>query len=363
MRYWKTLLLLLQFGFAMGQDPADSLQEAHRGTVFGLPILYNTPETSWAFGLAGIYSFYTDRPAPRAATLPSQLQLAAAYTLNRQLFFFMPYDIFTPHNAFRFNGELGFYRYTYFYYGIGNEYEEFPGELFSVTFPRIRINALKRTGGKLYAGLRFWLDDFQITETASEGLLANGNIPGAEGGLVSGVGPMLQLDSRDQLFYPHRGELLEAALLFNSKWLGSDFAYTKFTFNGSKYLPLSARTVLALNTYVELNSGQPPFYQLAQLGGGRKLRGYYEGRYRDNNLLILQAEWRFPVWKRLKAAVFGGAGLVAATPAAFSHEHLRPAIGGGLRYLVLQEQQIHVRLDLAWGQNSSGFYLTVGEAF
>lgn len=362
----RTTLLLLFFCWSvclLGQD-RDSLSQNRKSSIFGLPIVYVTPETSWAFGLAGIYSFYTDRKAPVPETRPTQLQLAFAYTLKKQVLFYLPFDAFTAGNKYRFNGEIGFYRYTYFYYGIGNELENYPGELFGISFSRTRINALRKTSKHTYWGLRYWMDRFIINEVAEDGLLTDQSLVGIEGGLVSGLGPMFQLDSRDNLFFPRKGALVEAAFILNGPLTGSDYSFTKFSLSASKYWAPVPNTVLALNTYLEFNNGTTPFNQLGLLGGGKKLRGYYEGRYRDNHLLIFQGEWRFPVWKRFKGTIFGGAGSVADEIRHFSTQHIRPAYGFGLRYLALKKQQIHVRLDFAWGEKeNSGFYLTIGEAF
>lgn len=346
-----------------GQN-TDTLTQARKNTIFGLPIVYVTPETSWAFGAAGIYSFYLDKKHPQAGTRPSQVQLAFAYTLKDQVLFYMPFDVFTPANRYRFNGEVGIYRYTYFYYGIGNEFSDYPGELFGISFSRIRLNALRRSGKSTYLGIRYWLEKFTINEVENEGLLSGQPPLGVDGGLVSGFGPMYQLDTRDNLFFPRKGSLLEAALLVNSPVFGSDFTFSKFSFNAAKYLEPVPKTVLALNAYLELNYGDAPFNQLALLGGAKRLRGYYEGRFRDNHLLILQGEWRFPIWKRIKGTVFGGVGLVNDKVKNLSAQPIRPAYGAGLRYLALKEQQIHIRLDIAWGEkDNSGFYLTIGEAF
>ncbi|PHN02958.1 BamA/TamA family outer membrane protein [Flavilitoribacter nigricans] len=348
---------------SFGQE-ADTSGRDRRGSVFGLPIVYVTPETSWAFGAAGIYSFYADRKAPVAGTRPSQLQLAFAYTLKKQILFYLPYDIFTGGNQYRFNGEIGLYRYTYFYFGIGNEYPDYDGELFGISFARIRLNALKKTQKHLFLGLRYWMDRFTIDEVEDQGLLTDRTVAGANGGMVSGLGPTLLIDSRDNLFFPRKGALVEAAVIAHAPLLGSDFSYSKFSVNASRYLVPVPKTVLALNAYMEFNSGTVPFNQMALLGGAKKLRGYYEGRFRDKQLLILQGEWRFPIWKRFKGTIVGGAGMVADKLANFNLDNLRPAYGAGLRYLALKAQQIHIRLDFAWGQNdNSGFYLTIGEAF
>jgi hypothetical protein len=60
-------------------------------------------------------------------------------------------------------------------------------------------------------------------------------------------------------------------------------------------------------------SGNVPYRMLPTLGGSKYLRGYYKGRFRDKNLILIQQECRMPLYKRLGIAVFGGVGEVAST--------------------------------------------------
>ena len=58
---------------------------------------------------------------------------------------------------------------------------------------------------------------------------------------------------------------------------------------------------------------------------------------------------------------FGGVGGVAPELGEFNT--LLPAIGTGLRYVIAKENNISLRLDVAWGRKDHAFYLAVGEAF
>ena len=122
-------------------------------------------------------------------------------------------------------------------------------------------------------------------------------------------------------------------------------------------------SVLAFNGALILSSGNVPFHQMPVIGGTKRLRGYLEGKYSDNNLAVLQSEYRFPIYKRLGAVVFGGVGEVAATPLGWSISTIRYNYGGGLRYMVDKAQRINLRADYGFGCHSQGFYLTMGEAF
>jgi hypothetical protein len=51
-----------------------------------------------------------------------------------------------------------------------------------------------------------------------------------------------------------------------------------------------------------------PFQLLQSPGGADLMRGFRYGQYRDNWLILAQAEYRLSVYKRLKAALFVNTG-------------------------------------------------------
>jgi hypothetical protein len=94
------------------------------------------------------------------------------------------------------------------------------------------------------------------------------------------------------------------------------------------------------------------------------MRGYYLGRFRDRNMIAVQAEYRIvPIWWRLGAVVFGGFGDVADEPGDFALGDLKYSIGGGFRFLLIPAERIALRADFGFGDGDSGFYITLGEAF
>src|SRR5699024_2322035 len=103
-----------------------------------------------------------------------------------------------------------------------------------------------------------------------------------------------------------------------------------------------------------------PFYHLSMWGGSSMLRGFYDGRYRDQNMWALQSELRLPVWRRILVVPFAAVGEV------FNFEEYNSAVhvsgGLGLRYIVDHENRVNVRLDAAYGDQFR-FYLTILEAF
>ncbi|MBI5464541.1 MAG: BamA/TamA family outer membrane protein, partial [Ignavibacteriales bacterium] len=113
----------------------------------------------------------------------------------------------------------------------------------------------------------------------------------------------------------------------------------------------------------QYNDGQTPFYALAKLGGQTMMRGYFEGRFRDYHYTAAQVEVRTPLWWRFDAAAFVGTGEVAHRLGEFSLRELKPSLGFGIRFTVIPEERLRLRLDWGFGAHDSGFYIAADEAF
>ncbi|MFN0213918.1 MAG: BamA/TamA family outer membrane protein, partial [Saprospiraceae bacterium] len=227
---------------------------------------------------------------------------------------------------------------------------------------RIRISAAKRVRGKHLIGLRFFLDDYHIASASPDGEIALGKVPGSNGGSSSSVGPVWISDARDNSFYPRTGWLTEFAITGENQLTGSSFKFARCSLDIARYFPLG-KNVLAVNGIAMFTAGKVPFFQLPQIGGPSRLRGYPLGKFRDKHLIIAQAELRFPVVWRFKGVVFGGGGTVFGR--AGEQAKFRPNGGAGLRFEFDRRQKLHFRIDygIGAGKGNSGIYITLGEAF
>lgn len=174
--------------------------------------------------------------------------------------------------------------------------------------------------------------------------------------------------------FPHNrpnvrdGYFSELALLNSSRGLGSDLSFGTLISDTRYYKSVFKNQVLAVQFLGQFTWGDVPFNQLSQLGGPNVLRGYYLGRFRDNNLLAAQLEYRFlplPLGftKRIGAAVFGSTGTVSHHYNDFSIHEFKGSAGAGLRYLLFPKKDIYVRMDYALTREGNGFYIYIGEAF
>jgi len=77
---------------------------------------------------------------------------------------------------------------------------------------------------------------------------------------------------------------------------------------------------------------QVPFFLLPYVGGGSTLRGFDSHRFRDQNALALQAEWRIMVNRFIDTAVFYDAGKVVAHRDEIDFNGLKGDYGFGVRF-------------------------------
>ena len=360
------LLILVFFSFnALFAQKSDSTKLIRDSKLFGLPLVFFTPETGWGGGVAGGFSFLMHGEPETGRR--SQIQFDFAYTQRNQLLLFFPFKLYWNNSVDQAYGEIGFFNFSDRFYPIGNEFDEAEQqereETYRYNYPRIRLNYLKRVNKKNYFGLRYWFDDLAITETEAGGILAEENLSGSRGGIITGFGLIYQFDTRDHINYPTKGTFFEAVVWASEKWMGSDFRHQRVYLDYRRYITLKGKHILALNGYVRLNYGDVPFDDLALFGGSKRMRGYFEGFYRDNHMIVAQAEYRFTIHKRFSGVAFTSFGEVIDKLSNLNTEYIRPSAGVGLRFKLIPKDKLNLRVDFGVGRNTSGFYLTVNEAF
>lgn len=77
------------------------------------------------------------------------------------------------------------------------------------------------------------------------------------------------------------------------------------------------------------------------------LRGFRDLRFRDRNLLLVQAEYRVPLWGPIDATVFGDAGKVARVRSDLDFNDLRRDLGFSLS--IMKGWETWARVDVGFG--------------
>ncbi|WP_421775012.1 BamA/TamA family outer membrane protein [Gracilimonas sp.] len=355
----RTVFILIGFVLCLLSKPLNA--QIKNTSLRGFPVVFYTEETNFAVGGLGILTF--DFENNLSSGKPSQINFGAAYTLEQQLLIYFPYELYLQQNNWRLDGEIGYYRYTYKYYGIGNNTPDSNEETYRVNFPRVQVNALHKVSRNIYAGLSYWFDQYDITNIKSGGLLDTNNPTGTAGGTHSGIGITTVYDTRDNIFYSRSGSYLELQGLIDRSWTGSDYDFFQLSFDARTFHTNSFNHTLGVNFVSKFTGGNVPFQKLALLGGPKQMRGYLEGRFRDKKYLTAQTEYRIPVYKRFSAVAFASVGNVAPELSEFPFTDLKWTVGPGLRYMIDENRKVNIRLDAGFGLGVSGFVLTIGEAF
>lgn len=333
-----------------------------------LPVLSYAQETGWKIGVLGLYSFYTDR---RDSTIRnSSISAAMSYTTKKQTYLNLASDIWTPGNKYHYTSEVRYRNFPYEYYGIGSHTLVANKEILKEK--RFRINGAieKNMARHWYTGVRAGFDYFNYDNAVSTGIFAIDPPYGSDGGKILYVGLSQTYDSRNTNTYTTKGQLAKITLSYAPDFFGKDNYTGAFATLDYRYFhTLSPRLVLGANgKMLSFFSDKVPFYLLPQLGSDELMRGYYQGRYRDRNMMAAQSELRYRLTQRLGIVAFGGMGTVYGKEK-LSINNVKPNYGGGLRYFFDLERNLSIRIDYGIGEQHSGekrqagWYFSLGEAF
>ena len=334
-----------------------------KNRVIASPILFYKPETSLGFGGAGSYIFRVGKCEKSKPGRPSSISPFVIYTLKKQFIAQLGVDLYLKNENYHLVGEIKRSKYPDKFFGVGNHTLEADEESYISKSTSFFLSFLKKLGSGFNIGVQYHFSDWKIVDVEEGGLLKDSSLPGSREGTLSGVSFVVNHDTRDNIFFPMKGDFIELNSRFYKKWLGSDFNFTDITLDARKYMKLFSSHVLAVQSLVKIQTGTVPFLNLARMGGPNIMRGYFEGRFRDKNLLVFQAEYRMPLFWRLGLVGFAGLGNVAETFSRLKPGEFKSSYGFGLRFLFDTKEKIQLRMDFGFGKDSSGFYFSIFEAF
>lgn len=352
---------------AEGGPPADTSAARPGNTLVPLPVIFYQPETKLGFG--GLVSYYFQIgnrvPEPGAPYQPSNLTLVGIYTTEKQIVISLGGELFLSGGRNRVVGDVGYIKFPTKYWGIGNETPDSNEEDYTPESVGGLGEVLHEVARGWFVGVGLQAGYRAVTEIDSGGAFEAGVVPGSDDGWAIGPGVLLTRDTRNSTVYPTRGGYHQLRAFLYDGAFGSDFDWGGFVLDMRGYFPVFRSQVVALRALSLASSGAPPFEFMPQLGGEQLLRGYFQGRYRDRQLLAFQGEVRTPVWWRFGMAGFVGVGQVGDVFGDFSLGGFHVSAGGGLRFEISRQEGLNLRADYGWGFDvgSGGFYLSIGETF
>jgi outer membrane protein assembly factor BamA len=177
---------------------------------------------------------------------------------------------------------------------------------------------------------------------------------------------VVRYDTSDSQIHPRKGVRLIFQNDLASSFLGNRKAsFYRLTLDFRKYYLLFGQSdVLALRFLVqEIDGDKVPLFEYSVLGGGGEMnamRGYKMNRFQDKGKYLFNAEYRFPLWKKLGGNVFLDAGRVWPSLSAVRLDEVAVDVGWGLRYYL---QNFVVRFDMGLSREGEGIYFNFGHIF
>ena len=336
------------------------------------PILipFYTPELEFGLAVGGLLSFRTDPDNDQQPR--STLRANVLGTTNEAIGFVIRLNSFWGDDTFRLNVDIGGKDAADNYYGVGYDagFDVPEGEL--TTFYKYEAFAIKpvllwRVIGDLFVGLNADLNYMNAGDVAP-GMASDPTFEAFGPEYWShGVGITLSYDTRDVTVNPWKGRLLEFNTTHYLEELGSENDFDLYSLDYREFIQLwRPGTTLALRILGEFGNGDIPWSMYPVAGGSRKLRGYSKGRFRDQAVLTGVLEYRHQFVRaddtlsKHGAAVWAGCGFLGEDIEDFDGHGL-PNLGVGYR-LELQER-MNLRLDMGFGDDDEGVYLSINEAF
>ncbi len=376
----------------------ESLTEKRKNKYILLPATAYSPETGFTIGVIG--GVFFDLAKGDTLVRMSNINFATIFTTKKQSYQYMDWFIATPNEQHLLIGKIDYKSDIDRHYGLGNDAlalvrattEEGVQEttnFLDISLNRAEINftAYRRIYQQLYGGFVYNFEKAWNTTPFENRTVLSPNEIGEVpvDGTISGLGLGLVYDSRKNSSNPLKGTFIQLQSVLHRNFLGSEYHYDLWRLDARKYWNTFKDQVLGVRIFMDhrnIDGDYIPLYRYPTIGGKDFMRGYYQGTYRDRQMMGFEVEYRLPfpqdkackaweVWKRLGMTVFASTAKVYPSISAFNFQDFRWAVGVGGRYVLSFPQRVNLRLDVAWGLDplssvdgrQFSVYFFVAEAF
>lgn len=290
-------------------------------------------------GFAGLYRNSTDSLVPYSA-----IAVILGASINSTFIGRVKGTNYSPHGHFALGYSV---RYGYLprsFWGVGYTSADNGSNKSSFIEQTVSVTTeyLYRRGNELQAGPVLGYEYIKYTEPSRPSLL--------EGELTSSqpikAGARVEYDTRDDYVSPTEGIVLKAEQMYYYD-LNNAVPFYSTSVSGDFYFPGWEGCVFALDITGDFSYGDSPWMMWPTIGGDSRMRGYYEGRYREKNIITGQFEIRQDIYKGHGVAVWGGAANLFRSADAFDITQTLPTWGFGYR---LKLFGFIVRIDAGFGK-------------
>lgn len=336
--------------FIDGEDGAFDVSEwLSKGGFFPVPIIVTEPAVDNGLGLAAVFIQGGD---PAANIPPDVTGAAGVVTGNDSKLAGVFHQGAYLGGDLRYLGALGAADVNLDFFGRTGRGIGFNVDgAFTLQNLRHRIY-----DSDVFLGARWLYLDSTIS---FDGIPALGLEPSFDTRL-SGLGPTLYYDSRDNIFTPTEGVNARVAFTVNDEAWGSDYDYSQLDASALMFHTPAEDWHLGLKAELSAVSGQAPFFAEPFIS----LRGIPALRFQGESVISTEFEARRMISDRWSLLGFAGVGF--AGDEGFSDlDALGPqgAFGGGFRYLIARKLGLHVGIDVAQGPEEQAFYIQFGHAW
>lgn len=350
--------------------------------VLAIPTLSYAPVTGLQLGAGASLSWNWGRDL---STRLSAGMVQAVWTTERQFIAQIKSNIYTHRNILYLQTDWRLYIFRMDTWGLGTGAM---GDAYPMIFDWIKFHNVisGKIAGNVYLGIGYHLDyhfkiaqlnldpdnsEIKMTPYSKYCLLHGFNL---NKNIASGLSANIVYDSRDNIINPYKGIYANVNYRYNFSLLGSDQNGSQLWTEFRTYIGLSKknpRHLIALWTFGSFQmSGSLPYLDLMASGFDQMNasgRGYKQGRWRGQDYVYAEAEYRFPISPC--SGVVGGVLFANVTTASDRDNHvplfayLRPGVGFGVRIMVSKNDRTNILIDFALGQQSNGFYIQAQEIF
>lgn len=267
-----------------------------------------------------------------------------------------------PHERFRLDYRTYIYTFPTEYWGVG--YKHGNNDNNDTDYRRLRFDVMTRflirVARNTYIGplVNFRYIKASEIDPAEHASLFDGQDLSVHS---QTVGLSFTYDSRDFMLNAQRGWFVQLDQTFTPRFLGNDYCFSTTDLTLSTYRKVWKGGVLAGELHGGFNVGNPAWCLLSEVGSNSRMRGYFEGRYRDKDIIEAQVELRQHIKGRHGAVVWIGAAQVFPRFDAMRWDRILPNAGIGYRWEF--KQRINVRIDCGMSKNGPGFMFNINEAF
>jgi len=336
-----------------------------------VPAVGYTLQTGFAGILSANLAYYNDN---NADTKLSSISTSITYSQYNQTIIPFQADIWTKNNKFNIISDNRYIQYPSDIYGLGGRTDPNNGLTINFTGLKLHETILASVAKDFYLGGGIYYDAFWNIKAIDPLTRRRDSLfTRVLGTTEKAVGITFRMlyDSRLNQINPESGWYYNLVYRANTKFLGSDSNWNSVMIDVRTYFhfPENSKNVLAFwNLDWITTSGKPPYLLLPSTGWDDQYnsgRGYIQGRFRGQNMLYLESEYRYRISRN---GLFGGVFFVNlqnfSSDISSQFATIIPGYGLGLRLKLNKHSGANLCVDYGFGKDGSrGFFVNLGEVF